>query len=156
MPIPAKLKKFLEKNNIDYEELKHKTVFTVHDKAKTLKMKLKELAKTLALKADKKYLLVVLPADSMLDIAKLKKILGAKKLEIVKETVLSKVFKIKPGAQVPFGTYHKVPVFVDQALLKSKVIIASAGSYTESIKMKTKDLLKTGGEALTSFSKKIK
>lgn len=156
MPIPAKLKNYLDKNKINYEEIKHKTVYTVHDKAETMKKKLKEIAKTLALKADKKYILVVLPADARLDLAKLKNLLGVKKLEIIKETVLSKVFKIKPGTHVPFGTYHKIPVFVDKALLKSRVVIASAGSYTDSVKIKTKDLLRTGGELLNSFSKKIK
>jgi len=156
MPIPKKLKDYLNKNKIKHEILEHKTVYTVYDKAQTLKKKLGEIAKTLALKADKMYILVVVPASHRVDLAKLKKLLKVKKLEMVKETVLSKIFKVKPGTQVPFGNFHKIPVYIDRALLKSKVIIVSAGSYTESLKMKAKDLLKTGGELLINFSKKIK
>ncbi len=156
MAIPKKLKTYLDKNKIKHEVLSHKTVYTVFDKAKTLERKLEGLAKTLALKADKSYLLVVVPASRRLDLAKLKKLLKVKKLEIVKETVLSKIFKVKPGNQVPFGTFHRVPVYIDRALLKNKAIIVGAGSYTDSLKLAARDLLKTGGETLISFSKKIK
>lgn len=156
MAIPKKLQKYLDKNKIKHEILKHKTVFTVYDKAKTLGKKLGEIAKTLALKADKMHVLVVVPASHRVDLIKLKKILKVKKLEIAKEQALNKIFKMKPGTHVPFGTFHKIPVYIDKALLKNKLVIVSGGSYTESLKMKAKDLLNTGAKALVSFSKKIK
>jgi len=156
MAIPKKLQNFFKKNKIKGEVLMHKKVYTVYDKAKTLGKKLQEIGKTIAMKADQKHILVVLPASHRIDLAKLKKLLKVKKLEIVKETVLSKIFKIKPGTHVPFGTYHNIPVFIDKALLKSKAIVVSAGSYTDSMKLSAKELIKSGGQSLVSFSKKIK
>jgi Ala-tRNA(Pro) deacylase len=156
MAIPKKLQNYLDKNKIKHEILKHKKVFTVYDKAQTLGRKLGEIAKTLAVKADKIYALVVVPASHRVDLGKLKKILKVKKLEIAKEQALNKIFKMKPGTHVPFGTFHKIPVYIDKALLKNKLVIVSGGSYTESLKMKAKDLLNAGAQALTSFSKKIK
>lgn len=41
--IPAKIKKFLEKNKIKHEVLKHRTVYTAYDMAQTLKKKLSEV-----------------------------------------------------------------------------------------------------------------
>ncbi|NCF75017.1 MAG: hypothetical protein GWO87_00840 [Xanthomonadaceae bacterium] len=156
MAIPKKIINFLEKYNINYEILEHKTVYTAFDMAQTMKKELSQIAKTLALKVDKKYILVVVPADRKLNFDKLKKLLKAKKIEIVKEIDMVKIFKTKKGNLLPFGIFHKVPVFIDKTLLKTKIIIVSGGSYTESLKLKTMDLLKYGGEALISFSKKHK
>lgn len=153
MSISKKLQKILDEKKIKHEILKHKTVYTAFDLAQTLGKKLTEVAKTLALKVDKRYILIVLPASHRADLARLKKLLKVKKIEIIKETEMSKIFKVKPGAIVPFGSFHGVPVYIDKALLKSKVIIASAGTFSESIRLKTKDLLLAGVEKIDSFSK---
>lgn len=152
MAIPKQVTNFLDKYGINHEILEHKTVYTAYDAAQTLGEKISDITKTLALKVDKKYVLVVLPADRRLDIEKIKKSLNAKKIEIIKEIDIAKVFKIKSGKLLPFGTFHKVPVYVDKVLLKSKAIIISSGSHTESLKLKTKELLDHGAEVLASVS----
>ncbi len=156
MPIPKKIINFLEKHKIKHEILEHKTVYTAFDAAQTMGKKLSDIAKTLAIKADKKYILVVLPANRKINFDKLKKLLGAKKISIVKEVDIKKIFKVKPGTLLPFGTFYKTPVFVDKSLLKSRLVIVSAGSYTESLRLKVKDLLKQGAEVLSVFSKEHK
>lgn len=154
MPLSKKFEEFLKKHNIDYKVLEHKTVYTAFDAAQTLKRKLSEISKALLMKVDKKYILIVLPASHKADLNKLKKILKAKDLEIVKESEVSKALNIKSGAITPFGKFHNLPVYVDKALLKSKLIVASSGSFTESVLMKTRDLLKTGAAAVENFAKK--
>lgn len=156
MPIPKKITNFLDKHNIDHEILEHKTVYTAFDAAQTLGKKLNEIAKTLAVKADKKYIIIVVPASRKVNTEKLKKILGVKKVDMVKEVDIKKVFKSKPGALIPFAKMHKVPVYIDKALLKSKSIIMSSGSYTESLKVRANDLIEHGAEALVTFSKEHK
>ncbi len=153
MAIPKKVINFLEKHNIKHDVLEHKTVYTAYDAAQTMGEKISNITKTLALKVDKKYALVVIPADRRLDLEKLKKSLGVKKLSIVKEISIEKIFKIKTGKLLPFGTFHKVPVYVDNVLLKSKAIIVSSGTHTESLRLKAKDLLVHGGEVVKSASK---
>ena len=153
MPIPKKIINFLDKHDIGYEILEHKTVYTAFDAAQTMGKKLSEIAKTLAVKVDKKYVLVVVPASHKINFDKLKKLLKAKKITIVKEVDIKNIFKVKPGTLLPFGVFHKIPVFIDKTLLKSKVVIVSAGSYTQSLKLKAKDLIEHGAETLTIFSK---
>ena len=68
-------------------------------------------------------------------------------------------FKVKPGTITPFATLHKkVPLYVDKTLLKVKEILVSAGSYTDSLRIKIHELMKieepTKGDF--SLSKKIK
>ncbi|RLG90175.1 MAG: hypothetical protein DRO36_06545 [Candidatus Hecatellales archaeon] len=154
MPIPKKLLNHLDKNKTKYEILKHRTVYTAYDAAQTMKRKLQEIAKTLLVKADKKYYLVVIPAHYKLDLAKVKKLLKAKKVQLAKEGEMKTKFKVKPGAITPFGTIHKVEVLVDKALLKVRDAIFGAGSFTESIRMKVKDFLKTEEAKTGNLGKK--
>jgi Ala-tRNA(Pro) deacylase len=147
MAIPKKLLNYLDKTKVGYKIIKHKTVYTAYDLAQTLKAKLGEIAKTLVVKADKDYVLVILPASRKLDLGKLKKILKAKKVEIAKEKVMKTSFKVKPGAVAPFGALYKVPVFVDRALIRAKKIIANAGTHEDSVIMTAKNFLKAIGEA---------
>lgn len=142
MAVPKKLLNHLDKNNTKFEVVEHRTVYTAYDLAQTMKKKLQEVAKTLLIKADKQYYLVVIPAHYKLDFAKIKKFLKAKKVQIAKESEMKSKFKVKPGAITPFGSIHKVEVLVDKALLKTRDVFFGAGSFTDSIRMKVKDFLK--------------
>jgi len=154
MAIPAKVKSYLEKSGIDYEEIAHRTVFTAFDAAQTLKKKLNEVAKNLLIEADKTHVLVILPADKRLDLGKLKTALGAKKVSIPKEQVMIKVLKIKPGSLSSFGRLHKLEVLVDKAMLGTKKILFSTGSFTDSVLMKAKDFIKMEEAKLASVAMK--
>lgn len=154
MAIPKKLLNYLDKAKIGYKIIRHKTVYTAYDTSQTLRAKIGEIAKTLVIKADKNYLLAVLPASHKLDLGKLKKIAKAKKVEIAKEGMMKKIFKIKPGAITPFGQIYKVPVYVDKSLLRVKKIIAGAGTFEESVVMTVKNFLKATEGVTGIFGKK--
>jgi len=141
MTIPKKVKDYLDKHGVDYEELAHKTVFTAYDAAQTLKKSLKEIAKTILIEADKTHVLVVLPADKKIDMAKLKKVLGVKSVRIPDEKVMIKVLKIQPGTLSSFGKLHNLEMVVDKAMLGAKKAVVSTGSFTDSVLMKVKDLV---------------
>ncbi|MFA7662677.1 MAG: YbaK/EbsC family protein [Patescibacteria group bacterium] len=152
--ISPKLLKILDEAKVDYEIIKHKVVFTAFDLAQTLGAKIKEITKTLVIKADKNYVLAILPADANLDIAKFKKLLKSKDLKIVGEDEMVKVFKIKPGAVHPFGSVlQKTIVYVDSKVAKLKEAFFQPGSYTESIKMKVKDFIELEKPVKGDFSK---
>lgn len=154
--IPKKILNYLKKNKIKHEILQHKTVYTAYDLANTLAKKLNEIAKTLVVKVDKKYVLVVLPAHLRLDFAKVKKVLKAKSAELAPEKAMEKIFKVKPGAITPFGSLHKVEVLLDKALLKTQKAIISAGSFTDSLRLKVKDLQKLEKATLADVGEKVK
>lgn len=141
MSIPKKVKNYLDKNQAKYDEVLHRKVYTAYDAAQTLKKELKEVAKNLLIKADKGYALIVVPADRKLNLNKIKKALGAKKVSIPKEKDMIKVLKIKPGAISSFGKLHKVDVWVDKNLAKVKKVLLSTGSVTDSVVMKIKDFI---------------
>ncbi|MDZ4229770.1 MAG: hypothetical protein U1C53_01400, partial [Candidatus Veblenbacteria bacterium] len=61
----------------------------------------------------------------------------------------------KAGALSPFhGPLYKLPVYVDRAVMRAQKAVVQAGSFEESVHMKTKDLLKAVEGKLANFSKK--
>jgi prolyl-tRNA editing enzyme YbaK/EbsC (Cys-tRNA(Pro) deacylase) len=153
MPIPSKTKKYLDTKMAKYDELAHKTVYTAYDAAQTLQKELKDIAKSLLIATDKAYIIAVVPAHMRIDLGKLKKSLKAKKVSIPDEKVMVKIFKVKAGAMTAFGGMHKVEVWADKSLLKTKDIILSAGSFTDSVRMKVKDFLEMEQAKLANFAK---
>ena len=161
MPLTKKLLGKLNDSKVQYEVVGHKKVFTAFDAAATLKVKLEEVAKSLLVKAGKDFYLALLPANKNLDFKKLAKVLNVEvtKLAIHKEKVMTAKFKIKPGTMSAFGSLYKIPVVVDNSLIKIKTAVFSSGSFVESIKMKVKDYLAlenpvTGNFAVAKKSKK--
>jgi len=146
-----KLKTFLDKNKIKYSLSEHKKVYTAFNEAETQHLKGKEVAKTVLVKTNDGFALVVVPAIKHVDFSKVKKALKAKKVSMAKESDITKVLKTKIGLIHPFG--YDLPVLVDNSLLKQKELVMSAGSYTESLEMKPKDFLKVVEAVKGSFGK---
>ena len=181
--IPGKIIKFLEKGKVlpagrqvKYEILKHRTVYTAFDKAKTLKVPEKIVGKTLILKTDGKLAIVLIPANRNLDKGKIKKLLKAKKVELASERLIKNKLKarlpryakhcgqgVKVGAIPPFGlqpAHHptrKILTFIDKSLLKNPKIIVNGGNYNFSIKISSNQLKKILPDAIFgNFSEKKK
>lgn len=152
MSIPAKVTTYLNKAKVQFDVIAHRTVFTAYDLATTLREKLETIGKTLLIKADARYVIVVLPANRRLDLAKLKTVLQAKKLTIATEKDMVRELKVKPGAITPFGTLHHLEVVADATLLKAKKILLGAGSFTESLRIKVSDFVKIENAKLARFT----
>lgn len=158
MSIHPKLQKHLEINKVKYEIIPHKKVFTAIDVAVTLKAKLEEIAKSLVVKADKNYYMLILAANRSVNLAKLKQALKANKIIIPKEAELIKVLHVKPGALTGFGSLHSLETIVDKGFNKAKKAIFASGSMAESVKIAIKDYINLERAMSHAFSdlKKVK
>ncbi|PLX25498.1 hypothetical protein C0580_02460 [Candidatus Parcubacteria bacterium] len=160
--LPAKTIKYLEKAGVKHELLEHKTVYTAIDAAITMKKKLDEVAKSLLIKADKDYYVVLLPSDHNLDMEKVKKALTkaqAKQVKVVKipgEKLSREVLKIKNDAMAAFGNLYKLPVLMEKKLEKVKKAVFSSDSYNHSVEMAVKDFIKLEEVIVDSFAVKKK
>lgn len=136
MAIPKKITKYLEKAKVKYEPIKHKTVYTAHDKAATLRVPEKIVGKTLVMKFDRNVGLVLIPVNKNLDKVKFKKVAKAKSVDFIKEAWMKKNLKgVKVGTFPPFGNLFKLSTFVDRWLMRQLEIIVNGGDYTWSIKI---------------------
>ncbi len=159
-PASKKILKHLEKAGVKFELVPHRKVYTAYDLAQTAGMKLDEIAKTLLVKVElpqmkKKgqYYVVVMPASYSLDIKKLKKELKAKKAELAPERVMKKL-GIEPGAVSPFGSVRDLGVIMDKSLAKMKQALVGAESFTESLRLKVKDLVAIEAPIVVSVGKR--
>jgi len=145
--IPKKVTKFLEENKIKHELVEHRTAFTAVDTAATQHIKPQEIIKALVIKVDSKTpILVLLSANRNLDKDKLLKVINtdrkknkeklAKKIDFAKEKWMKENIKVgKIGATPPFSALLKMPIFIDNLVLKNTKVYVSSGDYNFSIKM---------------------
>jgi Ala-tRNA(Pro) deacylase len=160
--LSAKLIKYLENQGVSHKILEHKTVYTAYDAANTLKKKMDEIAKSLLVKADKDYYLVILPASHNLDFEKLKKFIAKLKTKDVKtvkipgEKVMAEALKLKKEALSAFGKLHNLEVIMEKKMVDTKKAVFSSGSYNHSVEMAVKDFIKMENAALASIGVKKK
>ncbi len=107
----SKLKKYLEKIGVEYEEFRHKPVFRVSDSRK-LKKEIPGLhCKTLFLRDNnKKFYLVGMKADKMLDTKKLRAYLRVRKLHFGTAEELREKIALIPGSVSIFGAINNPEV----------------------------------------------
>lgn len=152
MAIPNKLRKHLDQAGAEYEIVEHRTVYTAYDLAQTLRHDLSRIAKTLLVKTEGGLHLVVLPASKRLNLPKLKKALGVRKLSIASEKDMVKHYNVKPGAIHAFGTVFATPVIVDITVRKAKDLIFPTGNFTNAIRMKAKQYFSLENPMIASFT----
>ncbi len=145
--------KLLDTAKIKYKTLEHKVVFTAHDVSATTKKKLGEIAKVVLVKADKDFVLIVLPAGKYVDFNGIKKALKAKKVSMASEKDITKYLKTKVGLLHPFGSEYNLKTLLDKNLSRAKKMIASAGTYTHSIELSLKDFEKLTQPIKGAFAK---
>lgn len=156
-----KITHHLAKKNIAYEVVPHKKVFTAYDLAQTLGARLDQIAKTVLVHVDfpkmqkksAQYFVVVLPASCRLNIDVLQKKLKAKKVRLMNEKAMA-LLRITAGMLTPFGSLRNCAVVLDKTLATTKQILVGAESFTDSLRMKTKDFIALEQPLVTKIGKK--
>jgi aspartyl-tRNA synthetase len=148
-----RIKNLLDQNKVDYKVMEHKPVFTSEEAAAVRKSDLKQGAKALIMKADKKPIMIVVPADKKVDTSLFKKLYSIKDLEMAKPEEVKMVSGVTIGAVPPFGNLFKIPLYFDKKLADSEIIFFNAGSHSKSISLKGADLEKVTKPTVGEFSK---
>jgi Ala-tRNA(Pro) deacylase len=132
----SQLKEFLEKNEVAFDTISHAQAFTAQETAAAAHIAGKEMAKTVVVKIDGEFALVVLPAPDWVSIDRLRSVTGAKSVEIASEDEFREMFPdCEVGAMPPFGNLWGLTVFVDERLREDEQIAFNAGSHTEVMKL---------------------
>ena len=121
------LLKFLDYNNIKFNEYSHKPLYTVED-SKKMRGKIDGAhTKNLFLK-DKKgnFFLLTCIENKNIDLKKLKIFFNVKNLSFGSEIYLDQLLKLKPGAVSPMGlindTKKEIKFYLDNDILKEKTV----------------------------------
>ena len=142
MAISARLKASLDGAKVKYTAMKHPVVYTAQEIAAAQHVPGRQLAKCVLVNTDRGPTLAVLPAVQLIDLKTLKALLKVKTLTIAKEADITQRFPdVEVGAMSPFGNLYQVPVVVDRALGESDEVVFNAGSHTDTVKMRYRDML---------------
>ena len=149
-----KIKRLLDENNVPYQVRIHEPVFTSEQAAKMrgygLEQGLRRGAKAMIFRCKDKFVQCVLPAHKIVDIKKLKELVGCRPELASAEEVL-KVTDCEPGSVPPFGNLFNLQVFADPEL--NDELDFNAGLHDASITMKRSDWEKVVKPRIIAVSK---
>ena len=139
MPV-KRLKEFLDGHDIKYVSISHSPAYSAQTIAESAHIPGKELAKTVIVKINDEFAMVILPASYRVHLGHLKAAVSASHVELATETELENLFPdCERGAMPPFGNLYDMDVYVAEQLTEDDEIAFSAGSHTELIRMSYKD-----------------
>ncbi len=137
MSIPRRIREYLDSQDVPYEWLPHPQAFTAQEVAHSLHISGKRLAKTVIVDADGRVVMAVLPASHRLDVPEFRALLEARRLEMLPEGELAKIFpECDLGAIPPFGNLYGIDVWVDRSIADQGEIVFNAGTHVDAVRMK--------------------
>jgi prolyl-tRNA editing enzyme YbaK/EbsC (Cys-tRNA(Pro) deacylase) len=87
-----------------------------------------------------------------MDLKKLAKIVGTKKLRLASSKEVKKITGCEIGSVHPFGNLHKLETYLDESILENQTVNFNAGLHTVTIQMSTKELVRIVEPRTVSFS----
>jgi Ala-tRNA(Pro) deacylase len=134
--LAPRLKTFLDGNHVAYATLHHPIAFTAQGVAAVTHVHGRELAKTVVVRADGRFVLAVLPAPGRVDLKRFREVVGADLVSLATEAEFEGMFPgCEPGAMPPFGNLYGLPVYVDEKLTLDRQIVFNAGTHSEAVRM---------------------
>lgn len=139
MPV-QNLKSFLDSQHIKYILITHSPAFTAQEIAASAHISGKQLAKTVIVKINDQFAMVVLPAHDHVNFSVLKEVTGVTNVDLATETEFKGKFPgCEVGAMPPFGNLFDMPVYVSNRLTTLNQIAFNAGSHSELIQLSYRD-----------------
>jgi Ala-tRNA(Pro) deacylase len=132
----------LETRGVPFRPIAHEQTYTSIAEARALGIDASEVIKTVAVRAAGGYALMAVPATCRLDMHLVQAAVGGRQVRLATEEELLRDFPdIELGALPPLGSLLGAPLYLDQEVLKHETVVFAAGSQTESVQIRTADLL---------------
>jgi Ala-tRNA(Pro) deacylase len=132
----------LQTRGVPFEPIAHQQAYTSIDEARALGIEASEVVKTVAVRVAGRYALMAIPATGRLDMHLVQAAVGDRHVRLATEEEPRRDFPgFELGALPPLGSLLGAPLYVDQEVLQHETVVFAAGSRTESVQLKTVDLL---------------
>ena len=132
----------LETRGVPFELIAHQQAYTSVAEAGALGIDASEVVKTVAVRVASGYALMAIPATCRLDMHLVQAAVGDRHVRLATEQELLRDFPgFELGALPPLGSLLGAPLYLDQEVLQHETVVFAAGSQTESVQLRTADLL---------------
>lgn len=134
--LSPRLRDFLDARGVEYEVVHHHTDHTAEQTAWDTHTSPREFAKTVFVCVDGSFAMAVLPAADMVSEEKLRLALDAREVRIAEEDEFDGLCPdCELGAEPPFGSLYRLPVYASPALAAHPSITFNGGSHREAVRM---------------------
>ena len=138
MPLLERLEEFLQAKQAVYTHSIHRTAYTAREVASAEHLPPAEVAKTVVVHTDIGYVILVVPANKLVDFQEVRQELGFSQLRMATEHELSRLFPdCEIGAMPPVGPLYKLPVYLDASMADERLIAFNGGTHRDVIHMTT-------------------
>ncbi len=137
-----RLEAWLRQSGVPFTVMRHEPVYTSEQAAAVRGTSLASGAKALVVKADQRFVVLVLPADRKLGKRKARETLAAKSIRFATKEEVENLTGLQPGSIPPFGSQFGLATYCDPALADNSPINFNAGDHTISIHMAYADFIK--------------
>ena len=150
--VPASITSYLEQHGVSFSVLEHSVAYTAQEEAAATHVSGREWAKAVVCMVDNRPTLVVLSANRLVDLKRLREACGAESVRLATEAELRPLYSdCEVGAMPPFGPLYQQPVVVDTSLITDPEIVFNAGSHREAIRMRYRDFEKLVKPTIADF-----
>ena len=134
---------FLMEERVPFQTIQHRKTYTALSTAEEEHVSPTQVAKAVVVKADNTDVMVVIPANRMLNLFKLSDALGTTSIKVEEEKEFKELFPgCELGAMAPIGALYDMPSLIDVRLTENKEISFNGGTHEESVKISTADFLR--------------
>ena len=156
MDCKTRLEQYFRDNGVGYQIMTHPVAYTAQEVAAAQRVPGKQVAKVVIVLADGKAVMLAQPANSRIDFAKLKDVLGAQEVRLARENEFSDLFPdCDTGAMPPFGNLYDVPIYVDRALSEDTEIVFQAGTHRETMRITYQDYARLARPTVADFATQL-
>jgi Ala-tRNA(Pro) deacylase len=140
--VMTRVTEHLETHGVRFAPIAHQQAYTSIAEARALGIDASDVLKTVAMRAAGGYALMAIPATCRLDMHLVQAAVGDRHVRLATEQELLRDFPdFELGALPPLGSLLGAPLYVDQEVLQHETVVFAAGSQTESVQLRTADLL---------------
>ena len=127
-----RIREYLDGNKVPYTVINHTCAYTAEEVAQASRIPARKMAKVVVVQIDDELAFVAVPANRVVDLARLREETGAANVQIAEEELLRNRFSdCQVGTVPPFGNLFGIETFLDRQLTVSTQIAFSAGTHRD-------------------------
>jgi Ala-tRNA(Pro) deacylase len=147
-----RLESYMRESRVPFEVEEHPTAYTAQKIAASEHVPGRMFAKVVMATTNGALVMLVLPAPSVVDVAKVSEVIG-KPVRLATESEFAAAFSdCEAGALSPFGNLYDVPVYVDRAVGRNERIVFQAGTHSVTMSVAYADFERMSGPTVADIA----
>lgn len=153
MNMLQRCQRYLKQRGVCFSHSTHALAYTARETASAERIAVHSLAKTVVYAGDNGYGMLVVPADCIVNLSEVRRLLGLAEIRLATESELVELFQdCEVGAMPPLGNLFYMPVLLDENIATAEYIAFNAGTHTDVIHMSVSDFRKLVKPLVAAFA----